>query len=502
MSDVPFGFTGSGAGDDDDERGAGGSGGGQGPVDPFAALFGGGGGFPGMPGMPGMDPAALGAAFQRLGELLSWQGGPVNWDLARQTARQSAAVGGDRFVGEAESREVADAVRLAELWLDEVTSLPAGTSGAVAWSRAQWVEETMPAWRALVDPVAGTVVSAMGAALTGSLPEEMRGQAAALTGPLQQMMGSMGGAMFGAQVGQAVGQLAGEVVSSTDVGLPLGPANRAVLVPANVAAFGEGLGLPADQVRLYLALREAAHQRLYAHVPWLRSRVVAAVDDYARGITVDVESLQRQFEERLGGIDPSDPSSLQGLEQALSEGFFTPANTPEQERALARLETLLALVEGWVDEVVDTAARDRLPSAGALRETVRRRRASGGPAEQTFAALVGLELRPRRLREAARLWSELGAARGTEGRDAVWQHPDLLPNAEDLDDPTGFVQAGGELDLSSLEDQVDRGGEQSGGQRPGGEQPGGEQPGGEQPGDDDRPDDGQRGGGDGTAGGA
>jgi len=74
---------------------------------------------------------------------------------------------------------------------------------------------------------------------------------------------------------------------------------------------------------------------------------------------------------------------------------------------------------------------------------VRRNRATGGPTEQTFATLVGLELRPRRLREAAALWVALTEARGAEGRDAVWASPDLLPSGGDLDDPAAFVGAVG-----------------------------------------------------------
>jgi hypothetical protein len=80
-----------------------------------------------------------------------------------------------------------------------------------------------------------------------------------------------------------------------------------------------------------------------------------------------------------------------------------------------------------------------LPGAQALRETLRRRRASGGPAEQTFATIVGLELRPRQLRNAAELWRLLGEQRGIAGRDALWAHPDLIPSADDLDDPAAFV---------------------------------------------------------------
>jgi putative hydrolase len=102
--------------------------------------------------------------------------------------------------------------------------------------------------------------------------------------------------------------------------------------------------------------------------------------------------------------------------------------------------------------VVETAATGRLPSAVRLAETFRRRRAAGGPAEQTFAALVGLELRPRRLREAAGLWAALTTHRGIAGRDAVWGHPDLLPTEADFADPARFAQHPPEFDLLPPED--------------------------------------------------
>lgn len=419
------------------------------------------------PGTGGGQPEDIGAAFSRLGQLLSWQGGPVNWDLARDVSRQAISAAGDRSVSAPESQLVADAIRLAELWLDPATAFAAGSTSAEAWSRAEWVENTLPGWRALVDPVAARIVDALGGLLTaeggpltqgGEVPEQLQalgglgaltglgglGGLGGLTGQLQQMMQSMGGAMFGAQIGQALGAMAAEVVSSTDVGLPLGPAKKAALVPANVTAFGKGLDLPADQVRLYLALREAAHHRLFGHVPWLRAHLVDAVGAYAQGIKVDLSQLS----EAMGTIDPTNPEALQ---DAFSGGLFEPEDTPQQKAALARLETMLALIEGWVDEVVDSAAAAHLPSAAALRETVRRRRATGGPAEQTFASLVGLELRPRRLREAAAVWKALLSERGIDGRDAVWGHPDLLPVAEDLDDPESFARTSTPLDLSSLD---------------------------------------------------
>lgn len=388
-----------------------------GSADPFSAAFG------------AMDPAQLGAAFQQLGRILaSGESGPVNWDLGKDLARQTVAARGDSSVGDAQRRAVVEALRLADVWLDAVTTVPAGATSLEVWSRAEWVEATIPTWRLLVEPVAARVAVAM----DGVVPEEMRQMA----GPLLGIMRQMGGAMFGGQVGQAIGQLATEVLGSTDIGLPLGPAGTAALLPANAAAFGEGLGVSEDQVVLYLALRETAHHRLFSHVPWLRGYLVGAVEDYARGITVDTG----RFEGAMARLDPTNPEAMQ---EALSGGLFDIEQTPAQQAALARLETALALVEGWVDEVVSEAASTHLPTAAALRETVRRRRAVGGPAEQTFSTLVGLELRPRRLREAAALWHALYEARGMDGRDAVWGHPDLLPTADDLADPAGYVDRAG-----------------------------------------------------------
>jgi putative hydrolase len=372
------------------------------------------------PGAGGDDLAGKIPLFAELQKLMSWSGGPVNWDLARQVAIAAAAAGDAPVSG---GDEVRDALRLADLWLDPVTTLPTGLRGAEAWNRVGWVERTLAGWARLVDPVAAKVVAAMATAL----PEEVREQA----GPLAGMMSQFGGLMFGAQVGQALGQLAGEVLSATDIGVPLG--DEGALLPANLAAFSEGLEVPAAEVRLYVALREAAHQRLFAHVPWLRAHLVRAVEAYAAGIAVDTSAL----DQAMTSVDPANPESIQ---EVLGTGLFGTERTPEQAAALARLETALALVEGWVDDVVGLAAGEHLPNAAALGETMRRRRATGGPAEQTFATLVGLELRPRRLREAATVWRWLREQRGLDGRDAVWGHPDLLPTADDLADPVEYVR--------------------------------------------------------------
>ena len=422
------------------------------------------------------DPAQLQQFIGQLQQFFAAPGsGPVNWDLARQVAMATLTGGGagglmgfgmpapaaedapkppgDPRVTEAEYQAVTDALRLADLWLEPHAALPSGLQSTQAWSRGEWISRTLPVWRKLCDPVAGRRVTAMG----DLVPEEQRAQ----LGPMQSMVATLGGALFGSQLGQALGSLATEVLSAGDIGLPLGPAGAAALVPVNIAGYGDGLEIDAEQVRLYVALREAAHQRLFGHVPWLRGHVLTAVEAYAAGIRVNRDAI----EEAMGRLDPGNP---EGMQELALEGIFTPDDTPQQKAALARLETVLALVEGWVQHVVDSAATDRLPDVVRLAEAFRRRRAAGGPAEQTFAALVGLELRPRRLREAAALWAALTEHRGTGGRDALWGHPDLLPSEEDFADPAAFAQSQLDLSMLDFESLEDLGGpDEDGPQTPG-----------------------------------
>jgi putative hydrolase len=453
--------------------------GGGGPVDPgnpFAALFG---------QLGGAGGADMNALMQQLQSAFAMFGAPggmfgagtpsdsgVNWEITKDTARKTAAsLGADPSPDAGQQRDLKEAVSIAEVWLDQATDFAQVSTGVSAWSRAEWIEQTLPVWRRLVEPVAAHIADAMENALTLGDPSDESSALPGMAGMeqmLRPMLRSSGASMFGLQLGQGLGRLATEVVGATDIGLPLSEAGHVALLPTNVTAFGAGLEQSATDVRLYLALRECARQRLFAAATWLREQMLALVEQYARGITIDTSAL----EEAVGQIDPN---NLAELGERLEGGLFEPTKTPEQLATLERLETMLALVEGWVDDVVTQATAKWMPAAAALAETVRRARASGGPAEATFATLVGLELRPRRMRDAANLWAALREARGTEGRDAVWSHPDLLPTAADLDDPLGYVareanQAEESDDFDAalaelLEDEADRG---DGPDRPGG----------------------------------
>jgi putative hydrolase len=381
----------------------------------------------GAAGLP-MDAAGLQAMMSQLQNAMNSSAASdgINWSLAMEQAK-AHALKTVTPVSAIVRAEIDQAFHVGSLWLAETTELSDLSLTPEVITRLEWIEQTMPLWIQLAEPVANSISAAMTSVLTDQAPEEMKGMIANAS----QLMRQIGGTLFAMQLGQIIGQLSCEVVSGGDVGIPLLADGQAALLPQNLSEFGEGLDIPMDQVQIYLAVRELAHARLFRHARWLRLNLLSAITDFARGISIDMSAL----EEVAGNFDPANPDDLR---DAMTSGALIPPKTEAQMAALARLETQLALIEGWVD-VVTEAAVARLPRASAIGETVRRRRASGGPAESAFASLVGLELRPRRMREASQMWARLTAEVGAELRDSLWAHPDVMPTADDLDNPDALI---------------------------------------------------------------
>jgi len=393
-------------------------------------------------GLPA-DPQLVQRLIGQLQQALQNSGDGINWSLAQQQATMRAGHSAVTSTP-AEVAALEQALHVAGLWLDEATDITGLSTAPALLTRAGWAEATMPVWTQLAEPVATSIAAALTRVIEEQAPAELSG----ILGDAGRVMRNVGGTLFAMQLGHVVGQLAQDVVSGGDIGIPLldGETRQAALVPQNVDAFASGLEIPLDEVRLYLAVRELAHARLFRHAKWLRLHLLTQITDYARGIRIDTAPL----EDLADGFDPADPESLR---EALTSGRLIPPKTEEQHAALRRLETMLALIDGWVD-VVTAEATTRLPKARAIAETVTRRRATGGPAESAFASLVGLELRPRRLREAAAMWRAVSDAAGADARDALWAHPDIVPTDGDIDDPAALVAR--ITGTAPAEDDIDR----------------------------------------------
>ncbi len=381
------------------------------------------------------SPQAMSQAMSQFKYLMSSSDDPVNWRMVEDISRQSAYQSGDPRLTASQAQRVRQALSIADLWLDPVTDFTAKAGEREAWTRVDWIDQTIPAWKDIFNPVALNVSRAMTDSLNSEsnedpefgLPQGLDN----LLGSLNQMMPKMAAMSFGAQVGQGLAAMAKESFGTSDAGFPLTASGISALVPTNIAAFSEGLDEDFETVQQYVATREMAHVRLFASVPWLRHDLNLALIRYSEEIAIDTDAIA----EAARSIDPSNPESLN---DAMAQGVFAVEPTESQERALARLEALLSLIEGWVEVVVTKAVAPYLPSADRLREMIRRRRVTGSPAENLLGELVGLQLRPRQARGAAAIFRKLELEGGDPARDGVWAHPDLVPTPHDLEDPENY----------------------------------------------------------------
>jgi putative hydrolase len=390
-----------------------------------------------------IDPAEIGKLLSQLGQMMQGAGNaPVGWDAAVNMARTNIVQAGDPSLSDSEKKVVNTNVQLAQTWLNGVTSVPAASSSSKAWCRSEWIEETVGTWKKIVDPVAQRVQNSMNNSLP-NLPGMDESQQEILK-PLLAALKPMSAAMFSMQISNGIAALSSEVLCLTDIGIPLGDTTTPALIPRNIKDFASGLQINESEIIAFVSLRESAASRLFSSVTWLAPTLLGAIEEYSSQINVD----NNKIAEMMSQIDPTNPNSIQ---EALSGGLFEPQINKTQSAALIRIERLLALIEGWVYEVVNIAALGRLPGIGSMQEAMIRRRAVGGPAEKTFGALIGLELRPKLIREAADFWNKQTLTFGTNVRDNLWNHPDLLPSIEDLQDPEFFNRIQAPLDISALD---------------------------------------------------
>ena len=399
--------------------------------------------------------SGMGLNLQALMASLSGQASPsaLSQQMIRDISRKYLTAHGELPVSVQDLVATQEAFDIADLWINEATTFPTLViPDTCALSRRDWIDSTLAGWEELAKPLVDGMSQAMSEMLKETLGNETSSEnlpSFAIPGfgnmnisqsSIAAIMGTFMSSLISTQLGQTIGNLSTSVTGSNDVALPLTSPIRPQLIPQNVTQWGKDLEIPEAEIRIYLALREIAAARLFAATPWLRDYVRNSIAMYGKGIRVDITAITQQAEDAMnsGQLDPSNPESMT---LALSGGMFTPEETPAQKAALERLETVLALIEGWIDAVVTQAAGERLPSMIRLRETQQRRRATNSPTQQLFATLVGLEVSPRRTREAIAFWEKIAALKDIQTRDQIWDESFLLPTSEDLGNPEGFLKA-------------------------------------------------------------
>lgn len=366
--------------------------------------------------------------FAEIAKVLSWTGGPVNWDLARQIAVALAA--GEEATHEIaapDGTELEESVRLAELWLAEAPpGLPSPPRVATvrALTPARWAEQAT-SLREIVDPLAAKVAAAVNEQSTSIAPE---GEAAMLVPVLQQMAP----VFLGIQAGVALGTLATGVMGSYDLPLPLAEEGHVDVVLPAVDAFASSYGLDRRETRMWVALHETAHRIQFEALSGVSTHFFALFHNYVAALDVD---LSGAFD-RLQSLDVTSPDRLR--EAMEEQGFFGLLDSPATQQALGRVQSLLAMLEAFADRAVEAAAV-RLASGSRIAEAMARRRTDSTPGEKMFQRFVGIEILPEHVRSADIFCRGVLAASSWQALLTVWDDPENLPTDEELTEPAAWL---------------------------------------------------------------
>jgi putative hydrolase len=375
-------------------------------------------------GPEGANPFEGLPMFGDLARLFSKQG-PVNWDVARQTSMWLATDGQpEPNVDPLERIRLEELVRVADLQVSSATGLTTSIAGGILTvlpvTRGDWALHSLEAYRPFLERLATSLSS------SGGDDDDPADATTQLLGDLGKLLGPV---LLGMQSGFMLGHLARRALGQYDLPLPRRPADQLLVVPANLDALAEEWSLAADDLRLWVCLHEVAHHTVLGR-PHVRARLEKLINEYVSRFEVDPSALEAS----LGNLDPTDAAGLQAV-LGNPETLLGAMRSPAQQDTLTRIETLTAVIEGYVDHIMESTGRGLIGSYGQLTEALHRRRVEAGDGGRFAARLLGLELGRGQYERGATFIRGVVDRAGDEGLARLWVSERELPTPAELDAP-------------------------------------------------------------------
>ena len=369
---------------------------------------------------------------------LVFQQAPANsWEIARQLAVSVATDGGSEpNVDPLDRIQLEQLARVAELQVGNTTGLDVSRSGKgltiIPVNRGEWVQRSTPAYRELLEVLAGSLGQTMPlGGMPGGDDEDDDGSDpfAQMLAPLMQSLRPM---MMGVTAGSMLGHLARRSFGQYDLPVPRPPSDELLVVVPNLDEFGEEWSLTKDDLRLWVCIHEVAHHAVLS-IPHVRERLSSLLREYASSFQPDPTAL----ESKLGQVDLGDPSSLDELQHVFGdpEVLLGAIQSPAQREILPRLEALVCTIEGYVDHVMDTIGQGLIGSYGMLTEAVRRRRVSADRSDRFVERLLGLDLDQARYDRGAAFIDGIVERAGEAALERLWRSEHELPTPAEVDAP-------------------------------------------------------------------
>jgi coenzyme F420 biosynthesis associated uncharacterized protein len=339
----------------------------------------------------------------------------VDWSLARQVARLAAGSGGEggadpdiAAVCSEMERHVAEYTRL-----ETATPVPAPE----LLSRAEWASINLDALAGLLDPVAERLERRM-----------------EFAGPLAGALKAGASATVAAEAGLVMGYVSTRVLGQYELSLLGGDAPpRLLFVAPNVRKAVRELDVEPDAFHRWICAHELTHVFQFQGVPWLREHMSGLVSEYLSSVDVRIDRGA------AGGL-PSMPDLSRLVETFREGGLAALVQTREQRALMARVQSAMAVIEGYSEHVMDAIAQEAIPGHEKLRKAMDERRRSRSAPERIVERLLGLDIKLRQYELGKRFCDAVAAEAGMEGLNRVWGSPEALPSAEELEAPDTWLE--------------------------------------------------------------
>jgi coenzyme F420 biosynthesis associated uncharacterized protein len=345
----------------------------------------------------------------------------IDWNVATATGVRWVRPGPQVPLSEARAvvaelrqlaAEVAEPVR-------ELTGLPgAPDDGIVAVvDRPGWIRANVDGFRVVFDPLVQHMAE--------------RGAAA----PGASVISAVGSRVTGMQAGLILAYLAGRVLGQYELFLPPdpdaakgdAPAGRLTLVAPNIVMIERELGVDPSDFRRWVCLHEETHRTQFTSVAWLRPYVQQQMTEFLLASDLDPASILSRLRAAADAVTGSG-SLIEAIQ------------SPRQREILERLTSVMTLVEGHGDYVMDAVGPSVVPSVAQIRAKFSSRRGTAGPMEQALRRILGIDLKMKQYEQGSRFVQMVVAEAGMETFNKVWTSPETLPTPAEIAEPLAWLE--------------------------------------------------------------
>ena len=354
----------------------------------------------------------------------------IDWDVAISTGTLWARPGPQVSLAEArrtvsELRDLAGAVQQPVYEVTGMSATSDGSLGRVAVvDRPGWIRANVDGFRVVLEP------------LVEQLKERAPGGSKAPGG----VMTAVGSRVTGIQAGLILAYLSSRVLGQYELFLPpeTSPVDgeqpgRLTLVAPNIVMVERELGVDSHDFRRWVCLHEETHRLQLTAVPWLRDYVQSQMTEFLLASELDpaaiLQRLRSAADAMAGAVRGGDGGSL-----------IDAVATPAQREIMDRLTSVMTLVEGHGDYVMDAVGPQVVPSVEQIRERFNSRRGSSGRIEQTIRRILGIDLKMKQYAEGSRFVRAVVDEVGMAAFNKVWTSPETLPTREEFAHPHAWVE--------------------------------------------------------------